>query len=136
MNINVFHLDYAQPFVWVALLLLSIVSLSALLPPHEVEDSKLFIFFPRLKWFYKAILVVVTIIWLVVVILNHQTFWVDVINFVFLLGFSGVWLYVMLLVYLLVFAAVCILSGIVLSLYALLIFIIVCTGKLFVDIFK
>lgn len=113
------------------LALLSVVSVPSLLSLCRAEDSRLLIFLPRFKWFYTVILSLAMLIWLAIVILNHQTFWGDVINFVFLLGFSLIWVYVTLLGYLLIFAVVCFLSGVVISLYAMLLFIIVCTGKLF-----
>ncbi len=131
MTINIFNLAFAQPLVLGALILLGVVSISALLPPYEEEANRFFIFFPRFKLFYKLILAAAVTIWLAVVVLNHQTFLGDVLNFIFLLGFSIIWLYVMLFAYLLCFAILCILSGVVLFLCAFFVFVITGVGYLF-----
>lgn len=129
MSINIFHLAFGQPLVWGALVLIAGEAFFALLPPFDAKDSEIFPFFPQLNWLCKIIIAAVVLIWLAVVILNHQTFWADALNFVFLLGFSIVWMYVMLLAYILVFITLCLLSGVLSAIGALIVFIFVGIGS-------
>lgn len=95
MSINIFALESCQLLVWVALALIALLGILHFFFEGEIFDSYAISYFPYSekkwkKWLYWTVLFVVAVLWLVVVIANHQTGWNDVINFAFLLGFSVV----------------------------------------------
>lgn len=93
MSINIFSLEFCQPLVWVALALVALLGILHLSYGDEIlgSSSSSNSLLSGRKWgklFYLFVLAAVTVLWLVVVIANHQTVWYDVVNFAFLVGFS------------------------------------------------
>ena len=98
MSINIFALESCQLLVWIALALIALLGILHFFYEGDIFDSYdpcgSSYFSPSekkwKKWLYWIVLAAVAVLWLVVVIANHQTFWNDVINLVFLAGFSVV----------------------------------------------
>ena len=90
MNINIFNLDFCQPLVWVVLALVTLMAI-----PNVFFYRKLSVgYYPEegkhLKIFNWILSIAIVALWVVIIVANHTTVWHDVLNFVFVMGFSFV----------------------------------------------
>jgi hypothetical protein len=98
MSINIFSLASLQPLVYVALAILAVLAVIVFFWGRGPETAQIFLLKPDdpyenwPKWFYRVGIAAVMVLWLVVVIANHTTVWYDIVNLIFLVGFSWVFL--------------------------------------------
>lgn len=128
MDINIFALTSMQPLVWIALIALAVAALFTFFWGRSMYDYKLLPLYPQnhentwLKWFYGILVAIAMVLWVIVVIANHTTVWYDLINIVFLIGFSLIFIMLVEVVMAIVsFIMICLFIGLWLSWQSLII---------------
>ena len=118
MSINIFSLASLQPLVYVALAILAVLAVMVFFWGRGPETARIFLLKPDdpyeewTKWVYRFGVAAVMVLWLVIVIANHTTFWYDLVNLIFLVGFSWVFLLlVQVAVAVLTFLVICAVMG-------------------------